>query len=194
MKITFLGKDVEQPRRLDGKYKGRAVRGVKLAFWVTLLGGLVFVAGQPLFNNWYAGQEMVAHADADPTALAQEMYGKSIDSLKDEVINSLAAGENGDGQALPGYVDDNKAGTLPRKDKVSYGCMAFKISTVQRFSKQLHGSELSNLDAVLVALDCVKAKQLAKEAIFGITGALWEWSAATPEMGVRVSLIREMAK
>lgn len=193
MKITFLGKDVEQPRRLDGKYKGRAVRGVKLAFWVTLLGGLVFVAGQPLLNNWYAGQEMVAHADADPTALAQEMYGKSIDSLKSEVVQALEVCES---QGVEGLIvfDQNKEGTLKGKHIASIGVLQFKVSTVQEYEHDLYQKDLSDKEAILVALDKARAEALATDIIFKVQGGLWNWTCATPEMGVRVSLIREMSK
>lgn len=155
---------------------------------VSAFGWAVF-AGYML--NELNGTELVAYADT-VTLPGIELKGKSVEDLKAEVIHDLASKENGDGTELPVYLDDNSKGSLPRKDKVSVGCMAFKISTVQRHFKAIHGKELNNLEAVLLALDCDKAKELAKEAIFGELNAIGEWMGATEKMKIKVSLIREM--
>lgn len=162
------------------------------AAFVSLLGWMV-VAGYAWakFDN---SRTLVAYADVSTSTVQMEMQGKTIDQLKDEVIAKLANDENNDPDRVPVKWDDNKKGTLPAKDKWSYGCMQYKNSTVQRHYKAIHGEDLSNLEAVLLALDCAKAKELAREAIFGNLNAAGEWTMATPEVLMRVKIIREMSK
>lgn len=148
------------------------------------------------FNAWLQfeeGRTLVAHAEVATTTEMTAIQGKTIDQLKDEVIAKLSHDENSDPDKVPFKWDDNKKGTLPAKDKPSYGCMQYKNSTVQRHYKAIHGESISNLEAVLLALDCDKAKALAREAIFGAPNAIEEWTMATPPVVMRVKIIREMS-
>ena len=169
-----------------------------IVFWVKkwlIRSAIVSAFGWAVFGGYMLnelnGTELVAYADT-VTLPGIELKGKSVEDLKAEVIHDLASKENGDGVELPAYLDDNSKGTLSRKDKLSWGCMAYKLSTIQRHYKAVHGKELNNLEAALLALDCSKAKELAKEAIFGEQNAIGEWMAASEKMKIKVSLIREM--
>lgn len=119
-----------------------------------------------------------------------DIKGKTVDQLEAEVIHDLSVNENEGG--LPAYLDDNSKGTLSKKDKLSYGCMSYKLSTVERHYKGINGVTLSDLDAALLALDCTKARALAQEAIFGKLNAIDEWMGATDKMKLKVAIIREM--
>lgn len=181
----------------DGKFMSRLftrfINWLKVALWRS---AIVCAFGWAIFAGYMLREldnsTIVAYAATTPiTALMPiEMKGKTIDQLENEVIDQLAKGENEGG--VPCYLDDNKAGTLPKKDKVSCGVMAYKVSTVQRHAKGCYGDSLTNEEAVGLALDESKAKSLAKCAIFGTQNAIGEWSAATSEMKIKVSLIREM--
>lgn len=155
---------------------------------VSLL-GWTFMGGYML-NEIDGNREVVAYADTILLPVI-ELKGKTLEQLKDEVIHDLASKENGDGTELPVYLDDNSKGSLPRKDKVSIGCMSYKISTIQRHYKAIHGKDINNLEAALLALDCPQAKELAKQAIF-TKGAISEWMGATEKMKLKVQIIREM--
>lgn len=117
-----------------------------------------------------------------------------IESLKDQVVEEIAQKESDNAQTSDGLVviDDNKAKSLPKKDKLSYGCMQMKISTVQFFSKKLYNQDISNHDAIILALDCEKAKALSKDIVFKVQGGLFNWSVADKEMKVRVELIKKL--
>ena len=115
-----------------------------------------------------------------------------VDQLKDGVVNDIAIAENKTN--VPVIPDDNKAHSLPLKDKVSIGCMQFKISTIQHYYSVLKKGSISDTDAVILGLDCTKAKALAKEVIFDTQGGLWNWSVATKEMGSKVEIIKQLEK
>lgn len=120
------------------------------------------------------------------------MQGLDIEGIKDRIIGELARRENDGG--VPCYPDDNSRGSLPKKDKVSCGDMAYKVSTVQRHAKGCYGEDLSNEEAVALALDDVRSRALAKCAIFGEQNAINEWMAATPKMKLEVEIIRGWSK
>lgn len=138
------------------------------------------------FTGLLHGAETVAQADKQTT------LEEKVNEMQIELINEIAKRENTNN--IPIVIDDNKSQTLAKKDKVSIGCIQMKISTIQLFYSQLGKGKISDMDAVLLALDCEKAKAFARESIFKIQGALWHWSVATKEMGTKVELIREMMK
>lgn len=121
---------------------------------------------------------------------------EKIDKMKNQVIEQIAKLETHNAKTEDGLIvfDDNSRGTLSRKDKVSIGCMQFKVGTVQHYTKILDKKDISNYEATLIALDCEKAKALAKRVIFEVQGGLWNWSVATEEMGNMVTIIKELSK
>ncbi len=60
----------------------------------------------------------------------------------------------------------------------SWGILQFKIPTVQFYYKKLYGENLTEMEAMLVALDKNKATALAEDIIFKIEGGVWEWAGA----------------
>lgn len=127
---------------------------------------------------------------APQKAEAAEVESKdhAITRLKNLLFTEMNACENP--SHIPVWPDDNQAGTLPKKDKVSIGDAAFKVSTVQRFYKKLHGTNLTDMEATLMALDPVKARDLAIESWIKLPGSINEWSCATETMKAQVTDIR----
>lgn len=192
MKITYLGKDITRTR------KGRFTSFTSSLKKILRRSALVCALGWIVFGSYSVGafdraRTLVAYAgDSTSTVPVINQY-KNIEQLKDDVVAKLSHDENADPDKVPFKWDDNSKGTLPAKDKPSYGCMQFKNSTVQRFYKAIYGESLTNLQAVVLALDCPKAQALAREAIFGKLNAIGEWSAATPDMKMEVKVIRKMS-
>lgn len=187
--MTYLGEPV---RDAEGRFSSMTKwiqKTLRRSALICLLGWFGF--GMYQFGQFDQNRTLVAHADTVPVITA-DMKGKTVDQLEDELIASLAKAENEGG--LPAYLDQNSHGTLSKKDALSYGCMAFKLSTVQRHYKAIHGKDIGDLEAALMALDCPQAKALAKEAIFGKLNAIGEWMAASDKMKMKVSIIREMMK
>jgi len=80
--------------------------------------------------------------------------------------------------------DDNVHGTLKPMDKYSIGTFQFKKSTIIYYYKRLYGQKITPKQAVLVALDGQKARQLAYDILYQ-TKYGWKnwWNCAKPLKG-----------
>ncbi len=127
-----------------------------------------------------------------PSAYAGETLEAKVEELKQKLADDMVKCEN------PTHVlvnpDDNKAGTLPLKDKVSIGDLQYKISTIQLHWKTLHGTNLSDREALMLGLDPQKARELAIDAWVNIKGSINSWSCATEAMKTQVEDIRFLTK
>lgn len=166
------------PRNKQGRFRTSRV----ITILMILLAA--FIAFNVGFSKWY-NNEIMAVA---PVAYAGETMEAKVEALKEKLADDMVACEN-KGHLLV-WPDDNSGGTLPRKDKVSIGDLAFKISTVQRFYKILHGADLNDRDAMQLALDTPRARQLAIDSWLNIKGSINEWSCVTDEMKTTVEDIR----
>jgi hypothetical protein len=157
------------------------------------------LAGLVIFTGYKVGQHnpdvsftREISAIAVPPAYAGVTLEEKVEELKQKLADDMVKCEN------PTHVlvnpDDNKAGTLPLKDKVSIGDFQFKLSTIQHMYKTLHGVALSDRDALMLGLDPIKARELAIEAWIGIKGSIFQWTCATPEMAATVENIRFLTK
>jgi len=183
MKIRYLGKLIRDDEGKFAKKKKRSGMFKKFVLGAVLIYG-VFLAGgffQP-------------RAIAVP--VLKDNLTPKIEELKDKVIEQLAQCESKNApqeMAIVKY-DNNSKGTLTGKHVASIGVMQFKVGTVQDFYKTLHKKSLTNYEATLLALDNQKAKQFAKEAIFGIKGAIHHWSCADSAMVAQVTMIKSLEK
>lgn len=177
----------------DGK--GRFSKGKRFAITSAVVFGFLVMIMHPFTMGFLdaaiPNNVVEASNEIGAEALAKTMYGKSIEELKDGVVDQLVKCESGGAEGLIVH-DDNKAGTLARKDKVSIGVLQFKVSTVQHYMKTLYGVSISDKEAILLALDTEAAKKLAKDVIFKVKGGLFNWTCYTPEMKVEVELIKKM--
>ena len=60
---------------------------------------------------------------------------------------------------------------------------------------KLNDEKVTEVEAMLIALDSKQARQLASDIIFKVQGGVWEWGAATKHedyMSRRIPLIREL--
>ncbi len=199
VKITFLGEPLHTIYPHASRYQVFKYRFFRAIRW-TLIRGLV-VAGVSgiILTTYKIGQ---VHPDvsftreisamAVPPAYAGETLEAKVEELKQKLADDMVKCEN------PTHVlvnpDDNKAGTLPLKDKVSIGDLQMKISTVQNFFHQLHGTNLTDREALMLALDTEKARELAIDSWLNIKGSLNQWSCADDSMREQVKIIRFLTK
>lgn len=116
----------------------------------------------------------------------------NLEGEKDKLVDELMKAENPKGNPAEFcYLDDNKSGTLPKKDKPSCGVMAMKLSTVQQFQWECTKERLTDAEAQILALTKDRAKKLAKCAIFE-HDHLGRWTAATQEMFLTVKVIKSL--
>lgn len=183
---------MNQLRQQNGTFKSdKWLKRITFTIFIALI---TFIAFHAAYMRWVNTELSATNTMSlvAPVAFAGETpEGKAlenIDGLKKKVIDEMVACENP--SHLLVWPDDNQAGTLPRKDKVSIGDMAFKLSTVQRFYKILNGKELTDREAMTLALDAPQARQLALDAWISIKGSINEWSCATQEMKTQIEDIR----
>ncbi len=199
VKITFLGEPLHTIYPHASRYQVFKYRFFRAIRW-TLIRGLA-VAGFAgiILTTYKIGQyhpdvsfTREASSIVTPTAFAGETLTAKVDDLKQRLADEMVSCEN------PTHVlvnpDDNKAGTLPLKDKVSIGDLQFKISTIQHMYKTLHGTNLSDREALMLGLDTQKARELAIDAWINIKGSINQWSCATDSMKQTVEDIRFLTK
>jgi hypothetical protein len=186
-----------QLRKPNGEWKeasNKAMKRERICWGIICILTALFIAGaivMGIFVNPNVPDSL--HYNSAPLMLAPqkaeaaeiETKEHALDRLKNLLFTEMNACENP--SHIPVWPDDNQAGSLPKKDKVSIGDAAFKVSTVQRFYKKLHGTDLTDMEATLMALDPIKARDLAIESWIKLPGSINEWSCASETMKAQVT-------
>jgi hypothetical protein len=121
--------------------------------------------------------------------LAGEKVQARVDELKKEVVEKIRNDESGiafsDGDVFythdpteSDYADCRRIGGKRAIDCDSWGPLQFKIPTIQHFYQTLYNEQISEKEALLVALDEEKATNLAIDIIINVEGGVYEWSSA----------------
>lgn len=188
MKILINGKrNRKMERSFDGKFASkswfkRIWNSIKW-FWERVLWGSIALI--VLCSIYIQGTLDQVQAEQVNTLEVK------IEQLKSEVVDEIANRENRGN--VPSIPDDNKAHNLPLKDKVSSGCLMMKVSTVQRFQFERTKEKLTDIEAMQLALDCNRAKDLSKFAIFE-KNHVGEWSVADAGIKAKVAIINKLEK
>jgi len=128
---------------------------------------------------------------------------KKIEELKQEVLDDLRHEE------IKGHLDADLVIVFDPKDSddircrkqgnvrlycYSFGDFNFKIATVQYYYHMFNGIDLSDTEAMNIALDPEQARELAYEIIFNEVGGIWNWknSADKINAGERITFIRSL--
>lgn len=205
-------------RLRNGKYtSGRFRRGLAK----TLLFGFVLIVIIALTKDTFEKREFIRENMGEaiqkvenvitPTVSAdlntKAKVEKKIEELENKVIARIRSiesngAEHKDGEMLFTFDPSRaviekcrKVGGWMNLDCLSLGIMQMKVSTIQRWQKQLTGEELTEREAFDLALDDDRAVEFAKDVIVGIEGAVWEWSATHGDEAFYnevVPLIREL--
>jgi len=151
-----------------------------------------------------------AYAEGDMT---REKLEQKIQTLTDEMMDKLLGGESHtswaerEGDVLYSFDAQDALVAKCRKEHGerdiycdSWGAYQWKIPSVQYRVEQLRGEEITQIEAMLLALDAKEARALAVECIIKIEGCIADWGAATVGdtqvvkewYNDRVSLIREL--
>lgn len=188
----------------------------KLALWVAVIGISVYGGHYLSQKETTIEYNKVVEDAVEETARRYETQIQDhkgdikevVAALEDEVVARLQRDESGI-EASGGdvfYANDPRSAlagsctTIGGRRNIecdSWGVMQFKIPTVIGYYKQIHGVELSQKEALLLALDDEKARALAKEIIFTVEGGVWNWSAAYNDeafYAYQIPFIRSLAE
>ena len=116
-----------------------------------------------------AGKELHAVNVAEAAVIPVVMPSK-VDEMKRDVLDRLSKCESG------GLASETGIDTIDTNNKVSYGVFQFQKATVQYYWQKMTGEKISGKEAILIALDDVKARELASWIIFETdAGSAKDW-------------------
>jgi len=177
MKIFYNGKRL---RNKKGRFKKNRFL-LKSALIFTL-----FVTG--MYALMYFEAQPVQYTKAN-TQQTKKVDSKIIKMMKRDVVEMVRYAEVNrelkDGELF--YTNDphssisakcNKRGGKRDISCDSWSIMQFKLPTIQYYYKRLYNIELTEKEALMVALDDEKAMALAEDIIFKIKGGIWEWGGS----------------
>lgn len=173
---------------------------IKLALLVASLGASAF-GGYYLANTgsttFVDNSKNIEEAVEETTRRYEEQLQQREGDMKEivaqlqkEVIARLQRDESGDVDTSGGivfYANDPRSdlqGSCARiggKRNIecdSWGVMQFKLTTVMHYYDVLYGKQITEKEALLIALDDDQARALASDIIFKVEGGVWNWSAA----------------
>ena len=148
----------QQPRQTTGRYATK--RGSTRPFLIILaLFGIAMGYGAYLnFTNkpvTYIAPAIVRVDKSD------EMLAKKIEKMKDTVVNDLATKCE-----TKGVKDPDGAIIFDSNNEASVGAFQFQRKTVIHYVKKFEGRDITNREAIAIAIDHEKAFELAKKIIF----------------------------
>lgn len=126
---------------------------------------LLVLAGLGKVGEEWVDKEL-HYIAAQPLEAAEIITPDTIEQMKNDVLNRLSQCESGGRDSEDGIVtfDPDKSGKP--QNIPSYGIFQFKAPTVQYYHKKRTGEDLTGKEAILLALDDEKARELASWIIF----------------------------
>lgn len=177
-------------------HNGRRINGQFDSFWAKLRRGwnytvlgfkfLVFTALMISIGFFFGKTgSVVAHYNTVNT------FPQKIEELKADVVTRLgkdceSKGTNSD--KTPDIFDTNGKG--------SYGEWRWQIKSVVYFYKKLYSQDITNKEALLIALDDAKARKLTTDVIFTVPGGIENWLNCDKKLGLsaEVKVIKQLEK
>ena len=181
---------------------GRFARKTKLAAFFTLIvaGAWIVLIFHPVFSAWLdkqnaAGElnyvsEIIPSIPVAHAGVTQESkYEAKIEELKNSVLDRLAKCESGGKKEEDGItiLDTNNVG--------SYGPFQFQRKTVMFYEEKRTGKPINGRDAIILALQGDKARELASWIIFETkAGVAQDWVNCDRANGLQkeVDLIKRL--
>lgn len=164
MKILYNG------RNINNRYKWEKFKYNVRVFVRKLVIGTVMAS--VLIGVGYASKgDVIAYERVDTLSI-------KVAELQSSLLDQLKSCESGNGAVIT--FDTNK--------KASIGNYQFQIGTVKHYYKTLKGIELTDKEAVLIALDDQKARELASDIIFQTKNGLDNWYNCTQKHSLDTQL------
>jgi hypothetical protein len=113
-----------------------------------------------------------------------------VDELKSDMLDTLQACERSK------YTEDDGIIIFDSNNKASIGTFQFQKATVIHYYKTLYGKDITGKEAVLIALDDNKARELAHDIIFSSKNGLSNWYNCTQKHGLegQLAVINKLIK
>lgn len=121
----------------------------------------------------------------------QIFYETKVETLKQDVLDRLAKCET------DGTEDPDGAIIFDSNEHPSIGRYQFQRKTVRHYIKEYEGRDITNSEAIAIAIDPVKASSLVSKIIFenGVDPAL-DWHTCSRKLGLskEVEILNKLTK
>jgi hypothetical protein len=193
IKVFFMGSKLCEVYPYATKWEVLKYKTMKLLRKVVIASFLVgIIYGSFMVGTQTVKTEYVRAVEEVKVDVSSEMLKEKIESLKNKVVDDLIACEsNGNEDAGILKIETRANGD----QQVSIGVLQFKQSTVQIMWKRVHGAEITGKEAVMVAIDANRARELAKEHIFKTNippSSDWTNCSAKHSLDERVKMIKQL--
>ena len=188
-----MGRQIQRkPKRNNiGRYR-RSYRGFYLTLFV-IAAFLLFTLAAPAFSSWLDKENAssnLTYLAAPPVYAAVTMESK-VEDLKESSLDRLAACESAGKKEADGIaiLDSNNVG--------SYGPFQFQRKTVMHSEQLRTGKSINGRDAIILALQGDKARELAKWIIFDTkAGVANDWVTCSKKLGLQseVDIIKKLTQ
>lgn len=201
LKVTYMGEPLRNIYPHASRFQ---VFKYKIAMFmrkVIIVTMIVGATSGVLYGTFYAGRATTEpvkvfadrHIDVSDVSLQNK-----ISDLKTKVADSLMACESGgakESDALVTY--DPRRNETVNSNIASFGQFQFKKATVIYYYKTIYNKTVTPLEAVIIALDEEKARELAISVMFTTKNkASGDWSncAKRLDLDKRIDLIKQLEK
>lgn len=163
------------------------VRRFKQLLKVSLVAGaiyLIFITGKSLGN-----ETIINKVEAKDT-----LSGK-IEELKNEVVETIRVCESQNNKDLIYTFDPDPR--QPSKQQASFGQYQYKLKTIVDYKKILHNETITERQALDIALDENKARELTNDIVFQDTGkgvGNWYNCSNKHNLKQKVAIIKQLAE
>lgn len=188
LKVIYMGQPLKNiyahaTRWEVFKYRfAKLIRKAVIATFILGAGYGVFMTGR--ITTTPVQVEAIKEVDMTDAKFADKIKG-----LKNEVANKLSSCESA------GYKEDDGIIIFDSNAKASIGQFQFQKSTVIHYYKVLYGKTITPKEAVLIALDESKARELAIDIMFKTKNkAGKDWYNCTEKHGLdaQIDMIKKL--
>ena len=151
------------------------------------IGILTAIMGFTIYGAYKIGEVNVIRVEATVT----DSMPAKIEELKDSVVDRLVKCESS------GLKESDAPIILDSNKKFSIGVLQFQIKTVQHYTEIINHQTITAKEAVLLALDEQRARQLAKQIIFGTkSGVAGDWVVCSRRHNLQaeVDIIKKLSQ
>lgn len=143
-------------------FKFYVKKTVKLVFAFVIATGSLYLA-------YSIGSGSFLKSKLSATAMANEIMQGRIDNFKGVILSDLAKCETN------GVKDPDGAIILDTNKKMSIGRYQFQRETIIYYYKKFYGQTITNSEAIAIAIDPIKAKNLASKILFSEPKGVDNW-------------------
>lgn len=129
---------------------------------------------------------------ADAQVITLDTLTPKVNSLKDQIIDNIKEWET---KGLPAPQCNGKI-IFDTNKKASVGCFQFQVTTVIHYVKIIEGRDINEAEAIAIAIDYDKARELAYKIVWEQNGLKSNWYnySQLSETKTNLAIINKLTK